>query len=91
MFTQDTLTRQMAKLKAQSTNLENTCLTTDKATIRLQIPMLGRQKPTTSTRSVRHIEDSKRHFRYSIATFFPECLLVEHLRRIAAALLFFTK
>ena len=31
--------------------------TTDKATIRLQIPMLGRQKPTTPTRSVRYIED----------------------------------
>jgi hypothetical protein len=56
----------MAKLKARSTDLENTCLTSDKATIRLQIPMLGRQKLTTPTRSVRHIEDSTRHFRYSI-------------------------
>jgi len=70
MFTQDTLTRQMAKLKAQSTNLENTCLTADKATIRLQIPMLGRQEPTTPTHSVRHIEDNMRHFRYLIAIFF---------------------
>jgi len=43
--------------------------TSDKATIRLQIPMLGRQKPTTPTPSVRHIEDSMRHFRYSIVIF----------------------